>query len=110
MAKSKQERLQKIDEQIAKENLLIAQSKERIKTLTAQKKKLEQQIEEEEYALLRDLLCAHGIKSIDDFEAFVKEKTSDDFKDFVKALSQAKKEKVKNFSESASSSEPTEEE
>ena len=42
MAKDKEERLQKIITQIAKENLVIAQTKQRLKSLKEQKKKLEE--------------------------------------------------------------------
>ena len=78
MAKDKEERLQKIITQIAKENLVIAQTKQRLKSLKEQKKKLEKQIQEEESArLMRRLmsvLADFGIKNIDDFERFMDNK------------------------------------
>jgi len=78
MAKSKQEKLQNILEQIAKENMSISQSKERLKKLNAQKKKLEKQLQEEESARLMNVLADYGIKNIDDFEKFI------DNSDFLK--------------------------
>lgn len=71
MAKSKQERLQKILEQIARENLAISQAKEKLKTLNAQKKKIEKQIQAEEYEQLRSVLSNYGINTIKDFEEFI---------------------------------------
>ena len=74
MAKDKEERLQKIITQIAKENLVIAQTKQRLKSLKEQKKKLEKQIQEEESARLMSVLDDFGIKNIDDFERFMDNK------------------------------------
>ena len=74
MAKDKEERLQKIITQIAKENLVIAQAKQRQKSLKEQKKKLEKQIQEEESARLMSVLADFGIKTIDDFEHFMDNK------------------------------------
>ena len=74
MAKDKEERLQKIITQIAKENLVIAQTKQRLKLLKEQKKKLEKQIQEEESARLMSVLADFGIKNIDDFERFMDNK------------------------------------
>lgn len=74
MAKDKEERLQKIITQIAKENLVIAQTKQRLKSLKEQKKKLEKQIQEEESARLMSVLADFGIKNIDDFERFMDNK------------------------------------
>lgn len=74
MAKDKEERLQKITTQIAKENLVIAQAKQRLKSLKEQKKKLEKQIQEEESARLMSVLADFGIKTIDDFERFMDNK------------------------------------
>ena len=61
MAKDIEERLQKIITQIAKENLVIAQTKQRLKLLKEQKKKLEKQIQEEESARLMSVLADFGI-------------------------------------------------
>ena len=74
MAKDIEERLQKIITQIAKENLVIAQAKQRLKSLKEQKKKLEKQIQEEESARLMSVLADFGIKNIDDFERFMDNK------------------------------------
>lgn len=74
MAKDIEERLQKIITQIAKENLVIAQTKQRLKSLKEQKKKLEKQIQEEESARLMSVLADFGIKTIDDFERFMDNK------------------------------------
>jgi len=74
MVKDKEERLQKITTQIAKENLVIAQAKQRLKSLKEQKKKLEKQIQEEESARLMSVLADFGIKNIDDFERFMDNK------------------------------------
>ena len=74
MAKDIEERLQKIITQIAKENLVIAQTKQRLKLLKEQKKKLEKQIQEEESARLMSVLADFGIKTIDDFERFMDNK------------------------------------
>ena len=74
MAKDKEERFQKIITQIAKENLVIAQTKQRLKSLKEQKKKLEKQIQEEESARLMSVLADFGIKNIDDFERFMDNK------------------------------------
>lgn len=68
---NKQEKLQRVLEQIAKENLVVTQSKEKIKALKKQKKKLEQQIREEESEQLMNVLADYGIKNIDDFEKFI---------------------------------------
>ena len=74
MAKDIEERLQKIITQIAKENLVIAQTKQRLKLLKEQKKKLEKQIQEEESARLMSVLADFGSKNIDDFERFMDNK------------------------------------
>ena len=61
------EKIGKVNEQIEKETAAIAQAKQRLKTLHAQKKKTEKQIQNEEYAQLRDVLSDYGIKTIEDF-------------------------------------------
>lgn len=68
---NKQERLQKVLELIAKENLVVAQAKEKIKNLKKQQKKLERQIREEESEQLMNVLADYGIKNIGDFEKFI---------------------------------------
>lgn len=65
------EKIGKVNEQIEKETTAIAQAKQRLKTLHAQKKKIEKQIQNEEYAQLRDVLADYGIKTIEDFENFI---------------------------------------
>ena len=65
------EKIGKVNEQIEKETAAIAQAKQRLKTLQAQKKKLQKQIQNEEYAQLRDVLADYGIKTIEDFENFI---------------------------------------
>lgn len=65
------EKIRKVNEQIEKETAAIAQAKQRLKTLHAQKKKIEKQIQNEEYAQLRDVLADYGIKTIEDFENFI---------------------------------------
>ena len=65
------EKIGKVNEQIEKETAAIAQAKQRLKTLHAQKKKIEKQIQNEEYAQLRDVLADYGIKTIEDFENFI---------------------------------------
>ena len=54
--------------------LVIAQTKQRLKLLKEQKKKLEKQIQEEESARLMSVLADFGIKTIDDFEHFMDNK------------------------------------
>ncbi|MEE1262054.1 hypothetical protein [Ruminococcus sp.] len=65
------EKIKKVTEQINKENAAIIQAKQKLKTLQAQKKKLQKQIQNEEYAQLRDVLADYGIRSIEDFERFI---------------------------------------
>lgn len=71
MAKNKKEKMKRLIEQIEKENKSIAQSKARLKILNAQKKKLEKQIQNEEFAELRSVLADYGINNIKDFEKFL---------------------------------------
>ncbi|MBR1482582.1 MAG: hypothetical protein IJ598_06405 [Ruminococcus sp.] len=65
------EKIKKVTEQINKENAAIIQAKQKLKTLQAQKKKLQKQIQNEEYAQLRDVLADYGIRNIEDFENFI---------------------------------------
>ena len=65
------ERIAKVKEQIERENDTIAQAKQKLKALQAQKKKLEKQIQNEEFAQLRDVLADYGIRNIEDFENFI---------------------------------------
>lgn len=68
---SKKEKLEKINEQIQNENETIKKSKQKIKELNLKKKKLEQQIANEEYAELKDVLKDYGITSVGDFQNFI---------------------------------------
>lgn len=68
---SKEEKLEKINEQIQNENETIKKSKQKIKKLNLKKKKLEQQIANEEYAELKDVLKDYGITSVGDFQNFI---------------------------------------
>lgn len=68
---SKKEKLAKINEQIQNENETVKKAKLKIKELFAKKKKLEQQIANEEYELLKDVLKDYGITSVDDFQNFI---------------------------------------
>lgn len=65
------ERIAKVKEQIERENDTIAQAKRKLKALQTQKKKLEKQIQNEEFAQLRDVLADYGIRNIEDFENFI---------------------------------------
>ena len=65
------EKIKKVTEQINKENAAIIQAKQKLKTLQAQKKKLQKQIQNEEYAQLRDVLADYGLRNIEDFENFI---------------------------------------
>ena len=65
------ERIAKVKEQIERENDTIAQAKQKVKALQAQKKKLEKQIQNEEFSQLRDVLADYGIRNIEDFENFI---------------------------------------
>lgn len=65
------ERITKVKEQIERENDTIALAKQKLKALQAQKKKLEKQIQNEQFAQLRDVLADYGIKNIEDFENFI---------------------------------------
>lgn len=68
---SKEEKLKKIKEQIQNEKDSIAKSKQRIKEFSAKQKILEQQIAEEKYKLLQEVLKEYGISSVDDFQNFI---------------------------------------
>ena len=67
MATDKKEKLQKILEQIERENAVIAKAKDNIKRLNAQKKKLEKAIQDDEFAIIRSSLEESGITSVEDF-------------------------------------------
>lgn len=68
---SKEEKLEKINEQIKNETATIKKAKQKIKELSIKKKKLERQIANEEYAALKDVLKDYGITSVGDFQNFI---------------------------------------
>ena len=70
MATDKKEKLQKILEQIERENAVIAKAKDNIKRLNAQKKKLEKAIQDDEFAKICRSLEERGITSVDEFNRF----------------------------------------
>lgn len=65
------EKAEKVNEQIEKETTTISQAKQKLKMLNAQKKKLQKQIQIEQFAQLRDVLADYGIRNIEDFENFI---------------------------------------
>lgn len=65
------EKTEKVNEQIEKETTAISLAKQKLKMLNAQKKKLQKQIQIEQFAQLRDVLADYGIKNIEDFENFI---------------------------------------
>lgn len=84
MAKTNEEKLQKINEQIAHNYEKINKAKEEIKALKVQRTKLEQKIQENKLIELTDYLKKQGIVSVDDFEnLFSNDLTSDDNSEVV---------------------------
>lgn len=78
MAKTNEEKLHKINEQIAHNYEKINKAKEEIKTLKIQRNKLEQKIKETQLKDLTEYLKKQGIVSVDDFEnLFSNDSTSD---------------------------------
>ena len=76
--KSKEEKVELLKEQINNERKNIDKSKEKIKQLTMQLKRLERQITEEQFAELRDVLSDYGINTKTDFENFMRDNLSID--------------------------------
>ena len=76
--KSKEEKVELLKEQINNERKNIDKSKEKIKQLTMQLKKLERQISEEQFADLREVLSNYGINTKTDFENFMRDNLSID--------------------------------
>lgn len=76
--KSKEEKVELLKEQINNERKNIDKSKEKIKQLTMQLKRLERQITEEQFAELRDVLSDYGINTKTDFENFMRDNRSID--------------------------------
>lgn len=70
MAMDKKEKLQKILEQIGKENEIIARARANIRRLNTQKKKLEKAIQDDEFAKICRSLEERGITSVDEFNRF----------------------------------------
>lgn len=84
MAKTNEEKLHKINEQIAHNYENINKAKEEIKALKVQRTKLEQKIQENKLIELTDYLKKQGIVSVDDFEnLFSNDLTSDDNSEVV---------------------------
>ena len=84
MAKTNEEKLHKINEQIAHNYEKINKAKEEIKALKVQRTKLEQKIQENKLIELTDYLKKQGIVSVDDFEnLFSNDLTSDDNSEVV---------------------------
>lgn len=78
MAKTNEEKLHKINEQIAHNYEKINKAKEEIKVLKNQRSKLEQKIKETQLKDLTEYLKKQGIVSVDDFEnLFSNDSTSD---------------------------------
>lgn len=78
MAKTNEEKLHKINEQIAHNYEKINKAKEEIKALKIQRNKLEQKIKETQLRDLTEYLKKQGIVSVDDFEnLFSNDSTSD---------------------------------
>ena len=78
MAKTNEEKLHKINEQIAHNYEKINKAKEEIKALKIQRNKLAQTIKETQLRDLTEYLKKQGIVSVDDFEnLFSNDSTSD---------------------------------
>lgn len=76
MAKSAKEKLQIVLNEIDKENRIIKKTKDKIKTLNVKKRKLERQIQNEEFEELRNVLVDYGIRNKQDFEGFIDKTTT----------------------------------
>jgi len=76
MAKSAKEKLQIILNEIDNENRIIKKAKDKIKTLNVKKRKLERQIQNEEFEELRNVLVDYGIRNKQDFEGFIDKTTT----------------------------------
>lgn len=84
MAKTNEDKLHKINEQIAHNYEKINKAKEEIKALKAQRTKLEQKIQDNKLIELTYYLKKQGIVSVDDFEnLFSNDLTSDDNSEVV---------------------------
>lgn len=76
MAKSAKEKLQIVLNEIDNENRIIKKAKDKIKTLNVKKRKLERQIQNEEFEELRSVLVDYGIRNKQDFEGFIDKTTT----------------------------------
>lgn len=76
MAKSAKEKLQIVLNEIDNENRIIKKAKDKIKTLIVKKRKLERQIQNEEFEELRNVLVDYGIRNKQDFEGFIDKTTT----------------------------------
>lgn len=76
MAKSAKEKLQIVLNDIDNENRIIKKAKDKIKTLNVKKRKLERQIQNEEFEELRNVLVDYGIRNKQDFEGFIDKTTT----------------------------------
>ena len=76
MAKSAKEKLQIVLNEIDNENRIIKKAKDKIKTLNVKKRKLERQIQNEEFEELRNVLVDYGIRNKQDFEGFIDKTTT----------------------------------
>ncbi len=77
MAKCAKEKLQIVLNEIENENRIIQKAKEKVKVLNAKKRKLQRQIQDEEFEELRNVLVDYGIRNKQDFEGFIDKTTSD---------------------------------
>lgn len=76
MAKCAKEKLQIVLNEIENENRIIQKAKEKVKVLNAKKRKLQRQIQDEEFEELRNVLVDYGIRNKQDFEGFIDKTTT----------------------------------
>ncbi len=76
MAKCAKEKLQIVLNEIENENRIIQKAKEKVKVLNAKKRKLQRQIQDEEFEELRSVLVDYGIRNKQDFEGFIDKTTT----------------------------------
>ena len=62
--------------EIENENRIIQKAKEKVKVLNAKKRKLQRQIQDEEFEELRSVLVDYGIRNKQDFEGFIDKTTT----------------------------------
>lgn len=73
MTKSKEEKLQQLENQIVAEENAIKKTKAKIKILKAKKNKLILKMQNEEFAELKETLADYGITTASDFEKFIQD-------------------------------------